>query len=924
MRFRIMLFMGISIVIFCFNANAGSLLSSPFQVQHQAPTVIERHEAFELNFSASGINVNDVEEAYLFYRSDDDIAYSQKRASLVNSEFLVELMVENEQASSFEYYLEIHLNDGSTITYPSNKPRKNVIEVEVIDQQKSERERRVEKTGVDYTILSPEPGASVAQEDVVVALTLYYDPAEIDTSAKFKMYVDGDDVTDQATASDYFYTYSSDDLSAGTHKAEFMLEKDDSSQVIADWNFTVMAPGRYVDALTGQKERSGWAPQGNVELQTRSQQVGGYPNDALSGNVRLSGENGNVSYSAYGLLTTQEDSRLQPQNRYRLNLYVGNWLEFEAGHVYPMLNTFTIAGQRIQGANARFHFWDESLDLRFIYGKLRRGIDTIYDEITVEEQNFQEEQDPIGTYTLNTDDRGVFQRSVAGGRIGFKKDDTFNIGFNFLKVEDDTSSINLVNDFKDIMEVNPELASSLDSEHRQQLEKNPTELSVSGNPTPQGNFVAASDLEARLDNDRIQMKADAAVSLLNKDIGDGTLTEQEAEDMGFALNGETEDLLDRLSWLIIINENMETLPIRFAEDETDISTEIFFPTNILATQSQLGLSYFNNDLRFRYRWVGPGYNSLANTAIRKDIAGLSVTDRFRMFDNQIYVTLGYENLRDNVVNTKDATTATISYRGNVSWYPINQNFPRISMGLMKRDRDNDVSRNNPILADLDGVSEQSAVQNFVIENGDTLRTANPRLSNTYQLTASLSQEFSFLGIIHDASINYSLLNTNDQVFAFGDSESNSYSFRFVNQFPNRPLQTKFGFNLNTTETSGGLNEVQIMGVNIGGNMFFLDNKLNLDLSLAYTKNWSESIPLTTEDNGTPQESLDDYYKPGPDEQRTVTKNYSYIINTGAQYNLDENHSFFLDFKYSNVQNALASPVTYPNDHLMQFRYIFNF
>ncbi|MDZ7683476.1 MAG: hypothetical protein U5J63_17635 [Fodinibius sp.] len=71
-------------------------------------------------------------------------------------------------------------------------------------------------------------------------------------------------------------------------------------------------------------------PEGNLEISARNQQVGRYANDALSGNVRLSGQKGDVSYSAHGLLTTQEDPRLQPQNRFGASLYIGDWLDLEA------------------------------------------------------------------------------------------------------------------------------------------------------------------------------------------------------------------------------------------------------------------------------------------------------------------------------------------------------------------------------------------------------------------------------------------------------------------------------------------------------------------------------------------------------------------------------------------------------------------
>ena len=908
--------------IVCLDVEALSIPET-VPIQHQKPTFVERSTPFELRFSAPSVNANDVSDAYVFYKTDVEMGFSQKHAALVSSSFLTELTIEDTQASELEYYLQIHLNNGETLTYPRNNASGSPVRVEIVDPQQDDRQRIIEETGIDYTILSPDPGSAVLQQDVVVALTLFYDPSEVDTSSSFRMYIDEEDVTEQANASDYFYTYSPDDLSMGEHKAEIRIEKKDSTIVLAAWDFSVITPGQSGSALRDEREKKSWIPQGNLELRARNQQLGGYSNDALSGNVRISGQKGKVSYSAFGLLTTQEDPRLQPQNRYGLNLYVDNWLEIEAGHVYPTLSTYTIAGQRMQGINAGFHFWSETLNLQLIYGKLRRGINNIYDEISVEEYAFGGEQNTARSYALSTAENGTFRRNIAGGRIGFKKEDRFNFGINVIKVEDDTNSIRLIDDFNDVMAINPDLANNLNSQYREELENNPDELGVSGNPTPRGNFVAASDIEARFDNNRIHFEADGAISLLNQDISDGILTQQAADRIGFDIAEDTENMLDRLSWLIIINENMETLPIRF-DGATGSSAGVFFPTSILAGQSQMGLSYFNNDFRIRYRWVGPGYNSLANTTIRKDIAGFSLRDRVQLFENQLYVTLGYENLRDNVINNRDATTGTINYRSNISWYPLNQDWPRVSLGVMKRTRDNEVELNNPIVASVAGTPEQAAVQNITIQNGDTLATVSPRQSDTYQFTASVSKEFSLLGASHNASINYSLLNTSDWVFEYGDAESHSISVRVVNRFQNMPLQTNIGFNYNNSETSGGLNDVNIFGAHVGGSLFIFDDKLNLEMSLAFTKNRAESIPLVTNNNNTPQLSFDDYYMPGMPEDGSVRESNSFMINTRTRYNVSERHSFLIDFKYSNIRNMLSSSIVYPNDHLLQLRYIFNF
>jgi hypothetical protein len=895
---------------------------TPLQMQHQAPTLLERNTQLELTFEVPGLDAKDVADAYLFYRMDGDIAYRQQQAALISSQFKVPITVEDKQATDVEYYFEVQLHNGETVTYPQNNPSQGPISVDVVDQRKSERERRVEKTGVDYTILSPDPDATVSQGDVVVALTLFYDPAEVDTaSSSFQLLLDGQDVTEQASASDYFYTYSPDNLSPGEHTAQFNIIRNDSSLTVTSWTFSVLDPNA-VASQSGSADQESWMPSGRVQLSARNQEVGGINNDALSGNVRLSGQKGNISYSAYGLLTSQEDPRLQPQNRFGGNLYIGNWLDLEAGHVYPTLSALTIAGQRMQGVNLGLHAWNEALSFRFVYGKLRRGIDNLYREIEPEYQ--VQQQDTVGvSYLLGTQDRGsgTYKRDVIGGRIGVGRGNNFEFGLNFLKVEDDTNSIETINNFNTLMATNPELASSLNAQQRDQLENNPEQLNVNGNPRPKGNFVAATDLMFSLDSDRIRFEGDVAASLLNENISEGALSQETAEDLGLTIDQSEADLLDQLSWLIIINENMDTLPFRFNASDAGVSSEVFFPTSIVAAQSRLGFNYFDNNLKIQYRWVGPGYNSLANSTIRKDIAGFTVSDRIQLFQNRIYLTLGYERLQDNVVNNKEATTNTVTYRGTVSWYPLDQNLPRVSLSFLNRNRDNNVALFNPYVSD--GL-EAAAVQNFEIQDGDTLSAPGARLTNSYQLTSSISQEFSLFGISHDASVSYSYITTEDQRFEYGGSESTSLSMQVVNRFDEQPLQTTLGFNYNNTKTANGLTDIQIMGARIGASAFFFDDKLNVDASVAFTKNRSESTSLRVNSNTNQQDRQDDYYQPGTSDGSTsVSESNSYIINTTARYNFNNSHSLQVNFRYSNIRNTI-SPVGIPNDHLLQARYIFNF
>ena len=883
-----------------------------YQLQHQSPTLVERGSTVGLTFSAPGITASDIYEATLFYRTDGDLTFARKTASFSAADFNVRVDIADNAAASFEYYLQVELTNGEVTTFPQNQSLNGPVQVEIVEPGAGESQS---SGAIEYTILSPEQGQEVSYNDVVIAINLFYDD-EAGSADNFRLYLDGEDITEEADASDYFLSYVPDNLAVGSHSISLEFEGDDGTRQVTSWNFTATAGEITEQGVSSSPQSVNTAiPSGQVELKARNQTVGNNSSDIFSGNVRLSGESGGFRYSAYGLLTSQEDSRFQAQNRYGVELYAGNWFELQGGHIYPTLSPLTINGQRVRGINAALHPFRGAVNLQFLYGRLRRSVSNLYTSIEPNSQNFG----GGSSFDLNFESNGIgtFERDVIGGRLSFGRGNNFQFGINALKVEDDTTSINTIDNFNDAMSINPNLADGLSQADRDQLRDSPDLLNANGNPNPQGNVVAGADLMANFDNKRIRFRADGAISLLNEDISRGALTQQRAEELGLEIDEDLANTLDELSWLIILNENLSVLPFKF-DDNGDLST-FEFPSSALGGQSEISFNYLKNNLRLQYQWVGPNFNSLANSTVRNDIAGLSVTDRFRLFQNQIYVTLGYDNLRDNVSGFEETTTNTNRYRGNLSWFPVNQDLPRISLGVSNRARENGVDVFNPFVPSR---FEDAGIQNFQQENGATLVAPRPRDSNTLRLSSSITQQFDLFGITHDASLNYSWLNTTENNFAFGDAQSNNFSFRITNRFRDLPLNTNVGFNVNNTETSNGLADISIYGANIGGTVFLLDNTLNFTANMAYTHNETDITPLGVNNNGTLDNGFDDYYEPNA-VQTTTSENNSYIFSAEGRYNVTVDHAFLISARLSNVSSSLGNN-SIPNDRIVQARYIFTF
>ncbi len=884
--------------------------NAQFTIQHQQPTVLDRTTTNSLEFFVAGITENDVIEALLFYKNEGDLGFSQKEIFFRNGTFIAQLSPQDLTGSTFEYYFQLSLrNQDQDFFFPETLPAENAIEVQIVDGQGEPSLKRAE--GIDYSILSPIPGSGLANNDLYIAIALFYEEDEIE-EGEFQLLVDGQDVTGLADTSDYFISYVPKGLRQGIHTVNVNYVTESETFEVVSWRFRVVDPRRA--AYQGFEPRL--IPQGRVELTARNQTISGDLNNAYTARSYLNGSYGLFKYSVNGFFTSQESNRLQPQNRYGIDLSFGKWWQFEAGHVYPRLSKFTISGRRIFGINTSLHVLWDVINVQFLYGEVSRKVTNQYNTVQVDTVLAGGiPQDT--TYTLNYNDsgRGTFSRKIIGGRVGLGNPKKFQFGIQAMKVEDDTSSIFNVVDYNDLL-LSPNLLGALSFQDRIRLAEQPELLRVEGGSVrPKGNFVAGADLRFSLANNRIRFETETVASALNDDIYGGPLDSLRAADIGFEDISQSDlDILNSLAQFIIINENMSVIPIRIRGIGTDTTeAEAFFPTSILGSDTEFSIVHPKNTFSIRYRWVGPDFVSLANSTIRRDIAGFTILDRFRLLQNQIYVTLGYEALNDNVSNTKGATTETNSYRTNVSWYPVNNDLPRVSVGFRYRTRDNGVARFNP---EVPFGLEGSAVQNLNIVDGDTLLTEVPRKNNTLNLSVSVTQQFRFMDMVHDATISFSSLNTRDDVFDFGDATNASFSLNIGSRFENLPLRTQLGATINNTQSGNGQLDIDIFGLYAGGSYFMLDGKLTLNSRLAITSNRSRTRFLSLA-NSDDSDFFNDYYVLS--DERTSSSFGTYVFIAGAEYRLDNNHSFLFDSNFTNVSGASSF-----NDRVVQLRYIYRF
>jgi hypothetical protein len=152
------------------------------------------------------------------------------------------------------------------------------------------------------------------------------------------------------------------------------------------------------------------------------------------------------------------------------------------------------------------------------------------------------------------------------------------------------------------------------------------------NANAQDNLVFGTDFRFSLFEEKLLISAEANESFLNTDISAGATA------------------LNELSWLFMINPNY-LVPIMPG-----------FSNFAGKAGMKLG-PFFENTFNAEFSYVGPAYNSIANTAITQDRAGIKAWDTVWLLGRDLYLSLAFQYYWNNLFDTLSYTTNTLGGSG---------------------------------------------------------------------------------------------------------------------------------------------------------------------------------------------------------------------------------------------------------------------
>ncbi len=502
------------------------------------------------------------------------------------------------QPPYLQYYFAIELPNGSIATYPESGADLNPLQLSV--QQVDPREGEVR-------ILSPEPGETVAAEEFVLAVSLYFATPAVSPS-RTRIFVDGTDVSQEAVLSDDIILWSpaNSSLPMKLGARNVRVELRDTS---GNPYFSKSLSFNLSTAAAISEVESQFRAEGDVRAEYRNEQTA----NSLTFARIDARANGSYTFLNFGTtlrIDNLESPQRQPQNRY--SFYVdADYARLEVGDAYPKFPSLMMLGKRVRGITGAVRLGFFNLDVSF--GETDRNINGTFlaDTVFADTNGVRNRPDntlPTGAsyFAYELFNPGTYKRDFVGVRPSFGSGENFQLGFTYLKFKDDMSSI------------------------RYGIQ-------------PKENLVVGTDLALGFDDQRIRWETQVAVGLQNKDISGGNFSDADYDSLA-AQGNDVKDLGKLAQQFITVNENLEPLN----PGGTGLPG--------IAMESFLTLNYFNNYVRAQYIRRGTAFKTFGNEFQQSDIQGFVVSDNIRLFSNRLFASISYEAKSDNLSKSKASTT----------------------------------------------------------------------------------------------------------------------------------------------------------------------------------------------------------------------------------------------------------------------------
>ncbi|MEA1882023.1 MAG: hypothetical protein U9N31_06435 [Candidatus Marinimicrobia bacterium] len=576
--------------------------------------------------------------------------------------------------NGLEYVIAFKFRDGRIASFPAEDPFNLPHFLKTVPPEDQPQIGVFgELPSADVLILSPEPNEVLDQNSILIAAS-FFNANKVDVST-VRLFLNGIDVSAKMMFEGGILSFDPGALKIGIHTVEIKMKDIDQQEIApVKWTFTVGTERKEISDI--------FKYDGRIGSRLSIEEVGGIPLDIaeIVGDISLDVQWAKLNTDLR--LTTRESQYLQPQNRFGTQFTFGNFLNLDVGDFYPRFSPFMIDGKRVRGfgidANLKW------VRLQFIQGELNREVhqqDNINGGYHILTGLTKTNEDGSQTYYLDRTGFG-FKRKVSGVRISLDMFSKLKFGVHFMKVRDDTSSVNRVLDKAEfstdslVVGVTPGTYN---------IESFRTALTAAGHSLeaprshwvgqkPLDNFVFGFNLGTTFDDKKLTLDFDWNMSLFNRDTWDGAMSiaaldtalddsldgyiglryDKDGKEISGTTKIKTSELpFDPIKFqdIFIINTNMSPLlPIdRINFSKHPILSIINMPSS--AFSIRLRGHYARNSLLVEYRQVGPEYVSLGNPFLRNNARQFTISDRVSLMDHKLFLNFGFKHLDNKILRT---------------------------------------------------------------------------------------------------------------------------------------------------------------------------------------------------------------------------------------------------------------------------------
>jgi hypothetical protein len=346
----------------------------------------------------------------------------------------------------------------------------------------------------------------------------------------------------------------------------------------------------------------------------------------------------------------------------------------------------------------------------------------------------------LGDSKRSIQNKGVFSRNTYGLRATIVSKDRFVWGTSFIKAEDDTSSI----DMEKAAENDVFITNSKD------------------------NLVVSSDMQFRFGKNFVVINGEVATSFLTEN----------------TRNPEPEDE-ELPTWVT------ETIGEFLVINSSTLKPSVYSTAFRLDATNHYKFNTFNAYVKS----IGPTYRSIVNSTLQNDEIGFGVSDRLRLFQNRLSLSLNYETYDDNMAEDKQTTTTTSSF-GSTLNVQYSHKYPSVNLSIRTFNR----------------VGEDETI----VDNGTT--------------TVSFGSNYSFplLRARNMVNLNFVQMSYTDNIYPNSDFDNNSFLLGITSMPNEMPLSVSLGFGYNQNKSE--VVTTTFNTLSLRGSYKLLDKKLLTRLS----------------------------------------------------------------------------------------------